>query len=132
MALTDPIADMLTRIRNACSAKFEQVEVPASRIKLEIARVLKQEGYIRSYKSTSENRHGIIRIQLKYGEDGKSAITALRRISTPGARAYVGKEKLPRVLRGLGIAVISTPRGIMTSEQARHRGIGGEVLCHIW
>lgn len=132
MVFTDPIADMLTRIRNACSAKFEQVEIPSSKLKLEIARVLRQEGYIRSYRLVSTDRHGTIRIQLKYLEDGRSTITALRRVSKPGARRYVGKDRLPRILGGLGIAVLSTPRGIMTSEQARRRGIGGEVLCYVW
>lgn len=132
MALTDPIADMLTRIRNACLAKFEQVEIPASRVKLEIARVLKQEGYIRNFRVISDDRHGVIRLQLKYGDDGRPTITALRRVSKPGVRKYAGKQRLPRVLGGLGVAVLSTPRGIMTADQARRRGIGGEVLCHIW
>jgi small subunit ribosomal protein S8 len=132
MATTDPIADMLTRIRNACSAKFEQVEIPASKLKVEIARVLKQEGYIRNYRVMSEDKRPVIRIQLKYAEDGSPAMKALRRISKPGVRRYVGKDKLPRVLSGLGIAVLSTPRGVMTSDQARRRGIAGEVLCYIW
>lgn len=132
MAVTDSIADMLTRIRNACAEKFEQAEIPLSRTKLELARILKQEGYIRNYRVVSDGRHGVIRIQLKYGEDGRPAITVLKRVSKPGVREYVGKESLPRVLGGLGIAVVSTPRGIMTSDQARRRGIGGEVLCYVW
>ena len=132
MPQTDPIADMLTRIRNASSARFEQVDIPVSKMKLEIARVLRQEGYIRNYRVLPEEHHGLIRMQLKYGEDGQPAITTLRRISKPGVRRYVGKTGLPRTLGGLGIAILSTPRGIMTSAQARRRSIGGEVLCYVW
>lgn len=132
MSVTDPIADMLTRIRNASSAKFEQVEVPASSLKLEVARILKQEGYIRNYRLISDNPQGTIRVQLKYDEKGQPVITTLRRISKSGRREYVGKDRLPRVLSGLGIAIMSTSRGVMTSQQARRRGIGGEVLCHVW
>lgn len=132
MAATDPIADMLTRIRNACAAKFEQVEIPLSKLKLEVARVLKQEGYIRNYRVVTEDRHGVIRVQLKYGEDGQSIINFLKRVSKPGARKYVGKGNLPRVLNNAGVGIISTPRGIMTVDQARRRGIGGEVICYVW
>lgn len=133
--MTDPIADMLTRIRNANTARRDVVEVPASKIKAEIARVLKEEGYIRDYELSGqgpENRPSVLRIYLKYAPGKKKVITGLKRISKPGLRVYAGKDELPRVLGGLGIAIISTSRGLMTDAQARKLGLGGEVICFVW
>ncbi len=131
MVVTDPIADMLTRIRNANIARIKQVEVPASKIKKELARLLKEEGYIQDYEFIEDNKQGILRLQLKF--NGKERIiTGLKRISKPGLRVYVEKDQIPRVLGGLGIAILSTSKGIMTDKLARQMGIGGEVLCFIW
>jgi len=132
MALTDPIADMLTRIRNASMAKFQAVDIPSSRVKQEIVRILKEEGYIRAYKVIDDQKQGIIRIYLKYTENNRPIITNLRRISKPSRRVYVKKDEIPKVLGGLGIAVLSTPRGIMTDKNTRRAGLGGEVLCYVW
>ena len=132
MNITDPIADMLTRIRNANSAKFKTVDVPASKMKLSIAEVLFEEGYIKSFEEIKNDNQGIIRINLKYDENGCKVIDGLKRISKPGLRIYASKEELPQVLNGLGIALISTSKGIMTDKKARELGIGGEVLAYIW
>ncbi len=132
MNTTDPIADMLTRIRNANSAKFKTVDVPASKMKKSIAEILFNEGYIKSYEEISDSNQGIIRISLKYTDKGKKVISGLRRISKPGLRIYASKDELPKVLNGLGIALISTSKGIMTDSQARKAGVGGEVLAYIW
>lgn len=132
MKVTDPIADMLTRVRNASAARHEQVEVPASKLKMELARILKQEGYIRGYRLVKEGKHSLIRIQLKYGPRGEPVIQALQRVSKPGARKYAGKEGLPRVLSGLGTAIVSTSKGVMTDREARRLGVGGEVICYVW
>ena len=132
MNITDPIADMLTRIRNANSAKFKTVDVPASKMKLSIAEVLFEEGYIKSFEEIKNDNQGIIRINLKYDEKGCKVIDGLKRISKPGLRVYASKEELPQVLNGLGIALISTSKGIMTDKKARELGIGGEVLAYIW
>ena len=132
MTTTDPIADMLTRIRNANSAKFKTVDIPASKMKKAIAEILFNEGYIRSYEEISNENQGIIRVSLKYTEKGKKVISGLRRISKPGLRIYAAKDELPKVLNGLGIALISTSKGIMTDKQARQLGVGGEVLAYIW
>ncbi|MHB1414743.1 MAG: 30S ribosomal protein S8 [Chloroflexota bacterium] len=132
MNLTDPIADMLTRIRNAIQARHDQVYVPASRIKLAIARILKEEGYIRDFEVTRDGPRRTIRIWLKYADQKQPVLTGLRRVSRPGKRVYSGSETLPRVLGGLGVAVVSTPAGVMTAQQARRRRVGGEVLCLIW
>ena len=133
MNTTDPIADMLTRIRNANSAKHKTVDVPASNMKLGIAEILFREGYIKSYEEIKEeNNQGIIRITLKYDEKGKRVIDGLRRISKPGLRVYASKEDLPKVLNGLGIAIISTSKGLKTDKEARELGVGGEVLAYIW
>ena len=132
MNITDPIADMLTRIRNANSAKFKTVDVPASKMKLSIAEVLFEEGYIKSFEEIKNDNQGIIRINLKYDEKGSKVIDGLKRISKPGLRIYASKEELPQVLNGLGIALISTSKGIMTDKKARELGIGGEVLAYIW
>ena len=133
MAVTDPIADMLTRIRNATSSKHKTVDIPASNMKLGIAEILFREGYIKSFEEIKEeNNQGIIRITLKYDEKGKRVIDGLRRISKPGLRVYASKEDLPKVLNGLGIAIISTSKGLKTDKEARELGVGGEVLAYIW
>ena len=131
MQITDPIADMLTRIRNAGSAKHESVDVPASKMKKSIAEILLEEGYIKNYQIINDGLQGIIRITLKYN-GGEKAITGLRRVSKPGLRVYAGADELPRVLRGLGIAIISTSKGIMTDKKAREAHVGGEVLAFVW
>lgn len=130
--LTDPIADMLTRIRNASKAKQESVEMPSSKQKVEIAKVLKREGYIEDYEVIASNPQDILRVQLKYTADRRGVIHGLRRISKPGLRVYVKKDEVPRVLGGLGIAIISTSKGIMTDREARKAGLGGEVICYVW
>jgi small subunit ribosomal protein S8 len=129
--MSDPIADMLTRIRNANIARAKSVEIPASNIKKELARILKAEGYVDDYEFVNDDKQGMIRIKLKY--NGKErVITGLKRISKPGLRVYATKDEIPRVLGGIGIAVISTSKGIMTDKNARQEGIGGEVLCYVW
>ncbi len=130
--VTDPIADMLTRIRNALIAKHETVDVPASNVKRAIARILLEEGYIRDFTEIEDGKQGILRITLKYGPNKQGVITGLKRISKPGLRVYVKKDQVPKVLGGLGIAIISTSKGIMTDKQARKEGLGGEVFCYIW
>lgn len=132
MTMTDPIADMLTRIRNANMVKHETVDVPASNMKKELARILLEEGFIRGYDVIEDGKQGIIRIQLKYGQVGERVITGLKRISKPGMRVYAAKEELPKVLNGLGISIISTSKGILTDKQARNEGVGGEVICYVW
>ena len=132
MNITDPIADMLTRIRNASRSKHKTVDVPASNMKKAIADILFKEGYIKAYEEISDDTQGIIRITLKYDEKGNKVIAGLKRISKPGLRVYASKDELPRVLNGLGIALISTSKGIMTDKQARRENIGGEVLAYIW
>jgi len=132
MQITDPIADMLTRIRNANSAKHETVDVPASNMKKAIAEILNEEGYIAGYQVIEDGKQGIIRISLKYGPNKEKVISGLKRVSKPGLRIYAGAEELPRVLKGLGIAIVSTSKGIMTDKAARKLNIGGEVLAFIW
>ena len=132
MNTTDPIADMLTRIRNANSAKFKTVDIPASKMKKSIAQILFDEGYIKEVEEIDDNNQGIIRVSLKYTDKGKNVISGLKRISKPGLRIYAAKDELPKVLNGLGIALISTSQGIMTDKKARELGIGGEVLAYIW
>lgn len=132
MQITDPIADMLTRIRNANSAKHETVDVPASNIKKAIAEILNEEGYIKGYQVIDDDKQGIIKITLKYGANKEKVISGLKRISKPGLRVYASCEELPRVLKGLGIAIISTSKGIMTDKKARALNVGGEVLAFIW
>ena len=129
---TDPIADMLTRIRNANSAKHKTVDVPASKMKTAIAEILFKEGYIKSFELINDENQGIIRITLKYDEKGTRVIDGIKRISKPGLRVYANKEELPKVLNGLGIAIISTSKGLKTDKEAREAGIGGEVLAYIW
>ncbi|RCW49304.1 30S ribosomal protein S8 [Halanaerobium sp. MA284_MarDTE_T2] len=132
MNITDPIADMLTRIRNANNVGKDTVDIPASNIKASIGEILKEEGFINDVKVVEKKPQNMIRIYLKYGKDDKKVITGLKRISKPGLRVYVGKDEVPRVLGGLGIAIISSPQGVMTDKQAREIGVGGEVLCYIW
>ena len=133
MHITDPIADMLTRIRNANNAKHDTVDVPASNMKKAIAQILLDEGYIKNFQTINDGTQGVIRITLKYVQPGKEkAITGLRRVSKPGLRVYAGAEELPRVLRGLGIAVVSTSKGVMTDKKAREAHVGGEVLAFVW
>ena len=132
MNTTDPIADMLTRIRNANSAKHKTVDVPASKMKTAIAEILFREGYIKSFEVISNENQGIIRITLKYDEKGTRVIDGIKRISKPGLRVYAGKEELPKVLNGLGIAIISTSKGLKTEKEAREAGMGGEVLAYVW
>ncbi len=132
MNTTDPIADMLTRIRNANSAKHKTVDVPASKMKNAIAEILFKEGYIKSFEVINNENQGIIRITLKYDEKGTRVIDGIKRISKPGLRVYANKEELPKVLNGLGIAIISTSKGLKTDKEAREAGIGGEVLAYIW
>ena len=132
MQITDPIADMLTRIRNAGTAKHETVDVPASKMKVAIAQILLDEGYIKSFQLIDDGTQGIIRITLKYLANKESAIQGLKRVSKPGLRIYAGADELPQVLKGLGIAIISTSKGIMTDKQARKLHVGGEVLAFVW
>ena len=130
--VTDTIADMLTRIRNANAMRYTEVKVPASKLKLELARILKEEGFIQEYKVIDETAQGMILLTLKYGPKKERVITGLKRISKPGLRVYAKKEEVPKVLKGLGIAIISTSKGIMTDKEARKEGLGGEVLAYIW
>ena len=132
MALTDPVADFLARVRNAIHARHPKLDVPASKLKLELARILKEEGYIATFKAVEENGHKILRVYLKYGNNNESAITNLNRISRPGCRVYVGRNDIPRVLGGLGINILTTPKGVMTGREARKQGVGGEILCEVW
>ena len=129
---TDPIADMLTRIRNAIAARHPKVDVPASRLKAEIARILKDEGYILNYKPADEGSKKLIRIYLKYTPGNVPVISHIERVSRPGCRVYVGSKEVPRVLGGLGVNVLTTPKGVMTGKEARKMGVGGEVLCQVW
>ncbi|RJQ48451.1 MAG: 30S ribosomal protein S8 [Nitrospiraceae bacterium] len=130
--ITDPIADMLTRIRNANMAKLEKVDVPASKIKIEITKLLKEKGFIKSFKVLRDRKQGVIRITMKYFDNNEKALTGLKRVSTPGRRVYVDKTKIPRVMGGYGVAILSTSKGIFTDEICRQQGVGGEVLCSIW
>ena len=132
MQITDPVADMLTRIRNANTAKHESVDVPASNLKKAIAQILLDEGYIKSFEIVEDGTQGIIRIQLKYLAGKEKVISGLRRVSKPGLRVYAGADELPRVLKGLGIAIISTSKGVMTDKNARANHVGGEVLAFVW
>jgi small subunit ribosomal protein S8 len=132
MNLTDPVADFLTRIRNAMRARHQKLDVPASKLKAEIARILKEEGYIANYKPTEENGMKVLRVYLKYGTNNESVICDLKRVSRPGCRVYQGKNEIRRVQGGLGIAILTTPKGVMTGRQARREGVGGELLCEVW
>ncbi|MBA2426966.1 MAG: 30S ribosomal protein S8 [Actinobacteria bacterium] len=132
MTMTDPIADMLSRVRNASSAMHDDVSVPASKLKQNIAAILHEEGYVDGYEVVTESGHPAIRIRLRYSQERERAIEGLRRISTPGRRVYKGAHELPRVLGGLGVAIISTSQGVMTDKQARRARVGGEVLAYVW
>ncbi|HEX6465752.1 MAG TPA: 30S ribosomal protein S8 [Terriglobales bacterium] len=132
MNLTDPVADLLTRIRNAIHARHQKLDVPTSRLKVEIARILKEEGYIANYKTTEEDGKKVLRLYLKYGANNASPISCINRVSRPGCRVYVGHNEIQRVLGGLGINILTTPKGVMTGRQARRQGVGGEVLCEIY
>ena len=131
MSLTDPVADFLARIRNAIRARHQKMDVPASKLKAEIARILKEEGYISNYKVQDEEGKLVLRVYLKYG-GAEAAIRDLARISRPGCRVYVGRDEIKRVQGGLGISILTTPRGVMTGRQARREGVGGEILCEVW
>ena len=132
MTMSDPIADMLTRIRNANMARHESVEIPASKIKLAVAKILKEEGFIRDYTLKADGKQGVIKIIMKYGSGKERVISGIKRISKPGLRVYAGKDDVPKVLGGLGLAIVSTSQGVMTDKQARQKAFGGEVLCYVW
>ncbi len=130
--VTDPIADMLTRIRNGSMAEHEKVDIPASKLKVRIAELLKEEGFIKNFRLVEDRKQGILRVYLKYGPGQERVITGLRRVSKPGRRLYVGADKIPSVLGGMGVAVLSTPRGVLPDREARRQRVGGEVLCFVW
>ena len=132
MSLTDPVADFLARIRNGIRARQQKVDVPASKLKLELARILKEEGFISNFKATEEEGRKVLRVYLKYGSNNEAAISRLQRVSSPGCRVYVGHNEIPRVLGGMGINILTTPRGVMTGREARKQGVGGELLCEIY
>jgi small subunit ribosomal protein S8 len=132
MSMTDPIADMLTRVRNASTQRHSRVEMPSSRMKLEIARILTEQGYVAGYEITQGEHGEVLRIELKYGRNRERVISGIKRVSKPGRRIYARKESLPKVLGGLGTAIISTSRGLVTSAEAKKLGVGGEVICFIW
>jgi len=130
--MTDPIADMLTRIRNGVHAKHDGVSMPASKIKVAIANVLKEEGFIRDFRIEAESNRNVLKLDLSYTGRKDSVLTGIKRVSKPGLRVYVQKREIPRVFGGLGIAILSTPNGVMTGQQARQKGVGGEILCYVW
>lgn len=132
MSMTDPIADMLTRIRNGIQARHERVDMPGSKLKLEIARILKLEGFISNFKMSDDAPSTMLRIYLKYADDGEPVIHGIERVSRPGRRVYRGKKEIPKVLGGLGLAIVSTPRGVLSGVEASRQGVGGEVLCQVW
>ncbi len=130
--ISDPIADMLTRVRNALKARFQKVDVPASKLKTELARILKDEGYILNYKIVDDGNHKAIRVYLKYTAANAPVISHIERVSRPGCRVYVGSTEIPKVLGGLGVNILTTPKGVMTGKSARKEGVGGELLCQLW
>jgi small subunit ribosomal protein S8 len=132
MSMSDPLADMLTRIRNAVMVKFDSVEMPSSTVKIDIAKVLKDEGYIVDYRVTDDSVQGVLKVDLKYGPDSEAAITGLKRVSKPGLRKYAKANAIPKVLNGLGIAIISTSKGVVTDKTARALNSGGEIICEVW
>ncbi len=132
MSMSDPLADMLTRIRNAVMANFDTVDMPLSKLKLGVAKTLKQEGYIRDYQVLNNDVQGTLKIELKYGPNDEKVITGIRRVSKPGLRQYKKADRIPKVMSGLGVAILSTSHGIITDREARHRNVGGEVLCEVW
>ncbi|MBU0730023.1 MAG: 30S ribosomal protein S8 [Proteobacteria bacterium] len=132
MSMSDPLADMLTRIRNAGMVKFESVDIPYSNLKAGVAEILKQEGYINDYQVIKGDKQGVLKVNLKYDQDDVRVITGLKRVSSPGRRVYVKSDKIPKVMSGLGIAIISTSKGLITDREAKKTGIGGELLCEVW
>jgi len=132
MSQTDPIADLLTRIRNAARIRKREVTIPSSKLKVEVAKILKEEGYIRNFKVVDDNKQGILNIALKYTDDNQSVISGLRRVSRPGCRLFCTRDSIPKVLDGLGIAIISTSKGMQTGRKCEELGVGGEILCYIW
>jgi small subunit ribosomal protein S8 len=132
MSQTDPIADLLTRIRNAARIRKKEVTIPSSKLKVEMAKILKEEGYIRNFKVVDDNKQGMLNISLKYTDDNQSVISGLRRISRPGCRLFCTRDSVPKVLDGLGIAIVSTSKGILTGKKCEDLGVGGEILCYIW
>ena len=132
MNMTDPVADMITRIRNSVRAKLPRVDIPSSKLKVEIARILKNEGYVSNFKVTEDGKQGMLRVYLKYGPGMERVITDVQRVSRPGCRIYCGKDRIPRVYGGLGINILSTSRGLMTGRAAAKEGVGGEIICNVW
>jgi small subunit ribosomal protein S8 len=132
MNMTDPVADMLSRIRNGVRAKLNKVDIPSSKLKVEIARILKDEGYVSNFKNIEDEKQGMLRVYLKYGPGMERVITDVQRVSRPGCRIYCGKDQIPRVYGGLGINILSTSRGVMTGKTAAREGVGGEILCNVW
>lgn len=132
MSMTDPIADMLTRVRNANQALLERVDIPASRLKVEVAKILKAEGFIRAYKLLDDQKQGVLRVYMKFGPGNERVLQGVRRVSRPGLRVYRNARQLPRVQSGLGVAIVSTSQGVMTGKAAQERRLGGEVLCYVW
>lgn len=132
MSMTDPIADLLTRIRNGHMARHDEVKMPASRMKLEIVKILEQEGYVEGHESEQDDKQGTLRVRLKYTREGDNAILGIQRVSRPGRRVYCGKDEIPKVLNGLGVTIVSTSRGVMTGSGCKDAGLGGEVLCNVW
>ncbi len=132
MAVSDPIADFLNRIKNGQKARFEKVDIPASKMKASLSRILKEEGYIKNFKMIKDDKQGILRVHLKYTQNREGAITGIKRVSRPGCRVYVGHDEMPRILNGLGISIVSTSSGVMTDRHARKEGVGGELLCSVW
>ncbi len=132
MGMTDPVADMLTRVRNASGAKFAKVDIPSSKLKVQIARIFKDEGYIKNFKVIKDNRQGILRIYLRYDDKNRGVIQYLVRVSRPSRRVYAGNDAIPKVLNGLGISILSTSKGILTDREARKQGVGGEIMCSLW
>ena len=132
MAMTDPIADFLTRIRNACMAGFERVDIPSSKLKVGLAKMLKQEGYIKNYKLIKDRKQGILRLYLKYDQDNEPVIAGLQRVSKPSCRIYVRHDRIPYVFNGFGTAILSTSRGVLSDREARRQRVGGELLCEVW
>jgi small subunit ribosomal protein S8 len=132
MSLTDPVADMLTRIRNAVSIKKKEINVPSSRIKVEIAKILKEEGFIKNFKVIDDNKQGVLNINLKYTDENQSVVSGVRRVSKPGCRIFCTKDSIPKIMNGLGIVIVSTSKGIATGKKCEELGVGGEVICYIW
>ena len=130
--VTDPVADMLTRVRNGSLAEHEKVDIPSSRLKVRLAEILKEEGFIKNFRLIEDKRQGVLRVYLKYGPGQERVISGLRRVSKPGRRLYVGADRIPSVLGGMGVAILSTPRGVLTDRESRKAKVGGEVLCYVW